>query len=205
MRYNRSTLTYCCFLASCLLAWTIRATTASATAGPEVGQPAVWRHHDLIVPLDNLPTQYSCNDLWYKFRDVLLALGARADLKILTYRCADQTGIRGRSPRVHLQFSTPELVKGPQTRWAQISAASETVRLTPGQPALLRDSDCELVRQIKNSLLPELTQRIVSFDLACAAPRPSRRPFNVTVEALIPVTTRSRVAADVGEPVKPIR
>jgi hypothetical protein len=180
-------------LVSWLVFW-----SAQATAAQEVGQPAVWRAHDMIVSLHNLPKQYSCDDLWYKFRDVLLALGARADTKILVYRCGDSAGALTRSPSVQLQFSTPELVKGAKVRWAQIEASSKTIRLAPGQPASLRDSDCELMRQIKDGLLPELTERVISFDLACAAPRPSRWPFNITVQTLTPVDTNAHVAARVG-------
>jgi hypothetical protein len=148
-----------------------------------------------MVSLLNLPRVYSCDDLWFKFRDVLLALGARQDIKILVYRCGRTAGALGHSPAVHLQFSRPELLKGPQSRWAEIEAASETISLSPGQPASLRDSDCELMRQIKDGLLPELTERLISFDFACARPRPSHWPFNVTVEALTPVDGNRRVAA----------
>src|SRR6476469_6926434 len=59
-------------------------------------QPAAWLQHDLIVSLHNLPRTYSCDDLWYKFRDVLLEIGARADYKILPYDC------NSRSPQVQL-------------------------------------------------------------------------------------------------------
>jgi hypothetical protein len=196
VRHNRSALIYA-LLASCSVFC-----SAATAAAPQVGQPAVWRPHDLIVSLHNLPTRYSCDDLWYKFRDLLLALGARADMKILVYRCGDSAGALTRSPSVHLQFHTPELVKGAQTRWAEIDAASQTISLSPGRPASLHDSDCELMRQIKDGLLPELTERLVSFDLACAAPRPSRRPFNITVQALTPVNGNSRVAARVEAPPK---
>jgi hypothetical protein len=40
-----------------------------------------------LVDLHDLPQRYSCDDLWYKFRDVLLAMGGRPDIKILVYRC----------------------------------------------------------------------------------------------------------------------
>jgi len=167
-------------------------TGSSAHAAP-LGRPAAWRHHDLIVSLRDLPQRYSCDDLWYKFRDILLALGTRPDIKILVYQCGPQARELARSPQVHLQFSTPEILTGAQARWAEIRAAPETIHLGPGQPASLRDSDCELMRQIKDELLPEMTDRIVSVDLACTARR--RSPFNVTVQAETPVATNPRVAA----------
>jgi hypothetical protein len=170
-----------------LLASTV---TAAATAPPPVpgaSQPATWRPYDLIVDLHDLPVRYSCDDLWYKFHDVLLALGARPDLQILAYRCAPGMPNQGaRSPRVQLRFNLPETVDKSQARWADAHATTETVRLGPGHPASLRDSDCELLRQMKDELLAALTTstRIVSFDLACAAPHAAHWPFNVTVQSL---------------------
>jgi hypothetical protein len=176
-------------LVPCLAIW-----GGQTAAAPRVGQPAVWRPYDLIVGLHDLPKQYSCDDLWYKFHDILLALGARADTKILVYRCADRA-VAQSSPNVHLQFWAPELVKGAQARWAEIDAAPEIISLSPGKPSSLHDSDCELMRQIKDGLLPELAERIVSFDLACAARRHSRWAFNVTVQTLTPVYTNAHIAA----------
>jgi len=162
--------------------------------GP-VGQPAAWRLHDLVIDLHDLPTRYSCDDLWYKFHDILLTIGARPDTNILVYSCSGQMGANALSPSVHLRFATPELLSGAQTRWADMHAAPETIRLTPGQPASLRPSDCALMRQIKDELLSELGDRIVSYKLACSAPRSIRWPFAVTVQALAPVYSSPRVVA----------
>jgi hypothetical protein len=158
----------------------LAATAASAAA-------ATWRPYDLIIDLHNLPIRYSCDDLWYKFHDVLLALGARPDLQVLAYRC--ERGLQtqaARSPRVELRFNLAETVDKSQARWADIIATPTTVRLAPGHPASLHDTDCELLRQMKDELLAALTPstRVVSFDLACAAPDTARWPFNVTVQAL---------------------
>jgi hypothetical protein len=172
---------------------------AAAATGSQPGHPATWRPYNLILDLHDLPQSYSCDDLWYKFRDVLLALGARPDIRILVYRC-EQGSIDGnaRSPRVRLKFSMPELLTPAQSRWAQLQAVTTTVRLGPGRPASLLSSDCELLRQMKEGLLESLSQRIVSFKLACAAPRSARWPFNVTVQALMSSPTNSRVVAQAG-------
>jgi hypothetical protein len=163
-----------------------------AQAAPQTGQPAAWVAHDLRIDLHDLPRRYSCDDLWYKFRDVLLALGARPDLKILTARCE----LASRSPSVRLQFSTPEFVKRTSTRGMDIDAAAATIRLEPGHPASLNDADCELMRQIKDRLLAPVSQGIVSFNLACSAPPSRRGRFNVSVQALKLVNSHARVAEE---------
>lgn len=181
-------------LATCALAW-----NAEAASAQRPGHPATWRPYDLIVDFHDLPQRYSCDDLWYKFRDVLVAMGARPDVKILVYRC--ERGLpdsSARSPRAQLQFSMPELLPAAQSRWTQLQAVTTTVRLAPGHPASLLSGDCELLRQMKDGLLESLSQRVVSFNLVCATPSSARWPFNVTVQALMPARTSSKVVAQAG-------
>src|ERR1700719_1536202 len=86
----------------------IPATLASAAGEPSsgsTGQAALWTAHDLIVNFRHLPKIYSCDALWYKFRDVLRALGARPDLSIVTFQCGRELGSLALSPQVHLYFA----------------------------------------------------------------------------------------------------
>lgn len=173
-------------------------TCVAATPAP-TGRRAVWSAHDLIVRLEHLPTVYSCDDLWYKFHDVLRAIGARPDLKILAYQCGPKLGSLAFSPKVHLYFFIPEASGHAHVHHADLRAAPHTVRLTPGHPPSITSSDCELLRQIKNGLLAALPDRVLSFNLACEA-LPTRWPFSVSVEALTSVEGEGRVAArDVPE------
>jgi len=175
---------------------------AAQPVSPKVAEhPATWRPYDLIVDLNNLPHRYSCDDLWYKFHDVLLAMGAAPGVKILAYRC--EPGLpdaSARSPRVHLRFSLPELLAPAESHWAELQAAPATVELEPGHPASLGSGDCELLRQMKDGFLASLSQQVVVFDLACNAPQSTRWPFNVTVQALLPAQANSSVVAQAGNP-----
>jgi hypothetical protein len=189
-----------CPIVLAILGVSVLTWSAQAASPPQPGHPATWRPYDLIVDLHDLPQRYSCDDLWYKFHDVLLAIGARADLKIVTYRCErSQSESNARSPRAQLQFALPELLSPAQSRWAQLQATTTTVRLAPGQPKSLQSTDCELLQQMKDGLLASLSQRIVSFDLACAAPHPARWPFHVTVQTLTPAPTVPGVVAQAGD------
>jgi hypothetical protein len=172
----------------------------SVQAAAQASQPAAWVARDLNIDLHNLPGRYSCDDLWHKFHDVLLVLGARPDLKVLTVRCE-----RGaRSPSVRLQFSMPDLVKPTAARGTVIDAAAATVRLEPGHPASLNEADCELLRQMKDRLLAPLSLRVVSFNLACSAPASRGAHFNVSVQTLMPLDSRARVAEEHDPPLKPL-
>ena len=181
-------------LAGVLLVAAALVSTAGAAAPPPVGQPAVWMPHDIIVSFDHLPVVYSCDDLWYKFHDVLRAIGARPDMRILAYQCGKNLGQLAHSPQVHLHFFIPEAVRGAATRWADVNVASRTVRLAPGHPSSIKASDCELLRQMKDDLLAVLPDRVLRFNLACEAPA-TPWPFSVSVQALTPVSGQARVAA----------
>lgn len=190
MRASQSRLQHRLRMMPVLTALTPMLTVSLALAAPPMAQPATWVAHDLNVDLHNLPQRYSCDDFRHKFRDVLLVLGARPDLKVLTARCEPGS----RSPIVRLQFSMPELVERTSKRGTIVEAAAAIVRLEPGHPVSLYAADCELMRQIKDGLLTPLSQHIMSFNLACSAPPSRGARFNLSVQTLQPLGGGARVA-----------
>ncbi len=171
-----------------LISTLMMAGISPAVATPPEDTPAVWISHAIIVDLDNLPKRYTCDELWYRFRAVLLSIGARPGMKITPYHCDD------RSPSVEVQFSLPQAIQGAQVRFADLEAANNTITLEPGRPTPLDSADCELMRQIKDGLFPELPVHVVSFRLACAAPQTVHHHFKLTLQALTP---QSRTGAAV--------
>jgi hypothetical protein len=153
---------------------------APALAGkalePEV--PAMWARHALIVDLDDLPKSYTCDELWYRFRALLLQLGARADsLNIMPYHCTT------RSPSVEVQFAMPEALSAARAGVADFQAHSQTVSIFAGHPAPFDAGDCELMRQIHDVLLPELPVQVVRFQASCTAADPARQHFDLQLQA----------------------
>lgn len=127
---------------------------------------------------------------------MLLAIGARQE-NVFAYRCEQGLGTRdARSPEVHAQFSLPEVLGGePRRKSADLSVVRKTIELQPGHPATLGASDCQLLRQIKATLLAALPVQIVSYRLACEAPGHALPPFKVSVSAWAPVGTARLAAA----------
>jgi len=169
-----------------------------ALAASLTAQPAAWVPFDLSVDLHNLSRRYSCDELRSKFRDVLLVLGARPDLKVLIARCE----VGSRSPPVRVQFAMPELVERTSKRGIDVEATTAIVRLEPGHPASLSAADCDLMRQMKDRLLALLNRRVVSFSLACSAPSSNGQRFNLSVQTLKPLDGGTRVADEVKLPLK---
>lgn len=169
-------------VAMLLSAWAAAGSLLAARAG-DTPQSAVWIAHDLVVRFENLPTRYSCDDLRHKSRDVLEAMGARVQSSF-PYQCDPSTGSAARSPQIRLRFWFPELVSARSPSTARLSVVRRTVKLKPGNPPALSNSDCELLRQLKNALLPAVPLTVTAYRLACAAPTLVRPPFELTVSTL---------------------
>jgi hypothetical protein len=168
-----------------VLAVTTAAGAEASRPASEASRPGVWLHHAVIVDLRNLPKRYTCDELWYKFKDVLLAIGARPDMKILPYRCEQRLGAAARSPSVELIFSMPAQATPKNVRWADVQVVPKSVRLQPGAPSHLDSQDCALLKQMKDTLLSNIGAVVTDFHLACnAPPSPSNPTFSMTVEAL---------------------
>jgi hypothetical protein len=155
-----------------------------ATPPAQSVTPAVWFPYDMIVDLKNLPRVYSCDDLYYKFRDVLDLLGAQHWPTIHTYRCDS------RSPQVHLQFALAKPAAGPALPYATMQASDATIDLAPGKPPSLLDSDCQLLQQMKDTLLPSLPVKVLSYRMTCAAPSHSQKRYRLQVQALLPLSAK---------------
>jgi hypothetical protein len=135
--------------------------------------PAQWQTFDILVDFQNLPRTYSCDELWYKFRDILQKLGARAYTTITPYDCGYLGGGEARSPRVEVKFQMPRLLQAADDRYAEISVVQEHVSLAPGSPRSLGAHDCEFARQLESLLFPALPIRIETADFRCADIPPS--------------------------------
>jgi hypothetical protein len=151
---------------------------ATGHAGETPTTPAVWYHYDVIVDLQDLPKPYTCDELWYKFRDILLIVGAQPDMEIVPYQCDSL------SPRVQIRFSFPKILDGSLARYASLQAVTDTVHLEAGHPRSLDVADCALLQQIKDTLLAGLPLRMVSDHFACPAVAASHRSFGLTVQTL---------------------
>lgn len=152
------------------------------TPAPGSGRPAQWRTYDLLIDLQQLPRSYSCTQLWYKLRDVLLELGARRYMLIEPYACAAPGKPAALSPRVHLKFQLPFALTGADTRYAQFTSLPKTIRLAPGAPASLQGDDCALMDQLRGALLTAIPVRVSSATFRCASPSPA---FAITVAAAV--------------------
>ena len=141
--------------------------------------------HRILVSLSDLPRGYTCNDLWYRFKDVMLAIGAQ-QLQILTYDCVDKNPQPHGSPKVELKFEFPTVLTGDNERYADFRGTPSSVRLAPGHPASLTADDCALVQQMAAGIFDALSVKVTESKFPCTAPPGAGERFAVTVLALLP-------------------
>jgi len=186
--------------AACALGFIGTPLTAGAGAkGATAGRPALWRSYDMIVNLQNLTRTYTCNQLWYEFRGILLRLGAWPySINILPYQCSPTPGGYLRSPNVEIRFQLPIFLQAAVTA-APAEAIERTVRLSPGEPKTLQTSDCQLLQQIGQMMFASIDgARVTEQHFDCAAPSSRAGNFHVTLR--LPVAVKMPPAPTTSAP-----
>ena len=171
-------LTAACVMSACTQGSSSAGSPSGSQSGtaPAVLPPgtewAAWINRDIQIDLQNLPQTYTCDELWYKLRAILLAIGAREYMSIDRFHCGNSAPDGGRSPTVHLRFLTLRPVTGDQIRWANTSAMERPVVLAPGTPSRLEPGDCALVQQLRGTLVAYLELPVTTARFECSAPSP---------------------------------
>ena len=154
--------------------------TLAPSAPAAAPVPAEWKSYDILVEFRALPRTYGCDELWYKLSDVLQQLGARAYMTVTPYECGTSHGGESRSPSVEVKFQLPEPLHGTATRYAETTVSEQAVHLAPGAPGSLQASDCELMRQMQETLLAGLPVHITTAAFNCTA---AAKSFALIIEA----------------------
>ena len=174
---------------------TLAAEARPARTAPSAAVPAEWETFDTLVDFQNLPRTYSCDELWYKFRDVLQRLGASPYMDIRPYDCGYRGGGQARSPHVEVKFQLARPVHGSASQYAQVSVIPQRIRLAPGSPGSLGADDCEFAKQLDGSLFPTLPLRVETTDFHCAAAPPS---YALAVDSFVLTGASAAAAATPG-------
>ena len=141
---------------------------ATAAQADDVVQ-AVWTPKKLRFTYMGFTSRYSCDGLRDKVQSILLALGARADLKLQSSGCSNGFGRPSPFPGVSgtVQVLEPVGDKAPAPDTPVISAHWKKVVVAPKGDPLNAAGDCELTEQVKQRLLPLFTSRNVEYSSTC--------------------------------------
>jgi hypothetical protein len=139
---------------------------------PQSAQPsewAVWTPKEVRFVYQGFTTHYSCDGLRDKVKSVLLKLGARKDLQVRESPCAGPVSGPNPFPGVSIKMHVlePATGKGGGTAMPTVPARWQRVDLTSARDLLQDPGDCELLEQIKETLLPKFTTRNVEYSSTC--------------------------------------
>jgi hypothetical protein len=152
------------------------------------GTPGTWQSHKYSFQFMGFTSTYSCDGLADKLRTLLLAAGARADVKSEPGACASGFGRPDKFARADLTFSTLAPAQGDAASDAKpVNGVWRPVAFTSHSPRSLRVGDCELVEQFRSQVLPMFTTRNIVSNTTCIPYQESGSTIDLRFEALAPV------------------
>jgi len=171
---------------------------------------AVWQVQDIHFQYIGFTTQYSCDSLRDKMREVLKQLAVREDTLVSVAGCTEMSGpAKNPSLRIVVAHAVPEAGFKPGEKRAELLALMQRKSKTavPGDEpfdAVLRTvvlksksglgsgaaGDCELLEQTRRFLLPKLGVKVVKDDMRCTPYQGSVGTQSLAVEVLAPVVKK---------------
>jgi hypothetical protein len=150
--------------------------------------PGTWQTHKYSFQFMGFTTTYSCDGLADKLRVLLLAAGARGDLKSQPGACASGFGRPDKFARAELTFSTLAPAAGDTAAAAKpVNGAWRPVLFTSHSPRDLRLGDCEVVEQFRSQVLPMFATRNVVSNITCIPHQDSGSNIDLKFEVFAPV------------------
>jgi len=129
---------------------------------------AVWQQHNYSFLLLAFTSTYSCDGLADKLKILLLAAGARADVRSQPGSCSTEFGHPDKFARADLTFYTLAPVPSDGSgNAAAIDGDWREVEITQHKPREIELGDCELVEQFRTSVLPMFAVRNIESRSTC--------------------------------------
>jgi hypothetical protein len=178
-------------LAGILLALPLLALSppAPAAAAEAATTTAQWHAQKLNFNYTGFTTLYTCDGLEGKVREILLAFGARNDVKVRATGCTEPMNRPSRFAWVAAEFSSLAPVAGPAGAGAPpgdaVQARWSKVQISPNNPFFMGAGECELVEQMRDVLKKGFALRNVDYRVSCAPHQVSVADYTVTAEALM--------------------
>ncbi len=141
--------------------------SALCFAGVADAAPGIWQKHDYAFQFLGFTTTYSCDGLADKLKMLLIAAGARADVKSYPGACASEYGRPDPFANAHLTFYTLTPPAADAAPGSTVDGTWRPVLLAARSPLELATGDCELVEQFKDKVLPLFTTREVDSKTTC--------------------------------------
>lgn len=162
---------------------------AGVAAEPRAPEAAVWAPKEARFIFQGFTAHYSCDGLADKVRKALLELGARPDLTVRPVPCGSPFGRPDPFPGVtiRMQVLVPLDSKAAPAGAPPVPSHWKTVDLRLDRDPVFAAGDCELIEQIKHSLLPLFTTRNVEYTSNCIPNQLEVGGTRLSTDVLVPV------------------
>jgi hypothetical protein len=158
---------------------------------------AVWVPLQLTFTYRPLTTQYSCSGLEQRMKKLLLKLGARPDLEVRGYGC---TKLTGPDPFAGVKINMSVLQ--PAGARPGLAAHWKRVDLLGDRETLEAASDCELIEQVAQKIVPLFTARNVDYHAACQPQTLSPQAVRLKADVLVADQNAPAASAPAAAPAR---
>ena len=172
-------------------------TAAFADDSAPAGGPGTWQSHKYAFQFLGFTSTYSCDGLADKLKILLLAAGARADVKSVPGACASGFGRPDKFARADLTFYTLAPADS-GTAAGGVQGVWRPVAFTAHQPRELGLGDCELTEQFRQLVLPMFATRNVGGNTTCIPYQESGSNIDLRFESFTAVPGKKHPTAVSG-------
>jgi hypothetical protein len=157
-----------------------------------------WQSHKYTFQFMGFTSTYSCDGLADKLKVVLLAAGARRDVKSVPGACASGFGRPDKFARADLTFYTLAPADPNTTAGGGVPGVWRPVTFSARQPRELGPGDCELMEQFRQQVLPLFSTRDVVSNTTCVPHQESGSNIDLRFEAFAAVPAKKHPVASGG-------
>jgi hypothetical protein len=147
-------------------------------------EPGVWQKHSYTFQFMGFTTTYSCDGLADKVKVLLIAAGARSDVKSQPGACSRGFGRPDKFASASLTFYTlAPAASDNSADGPRVQGAWRPVVFAARSPREVAIGDCELVEQFRTSLLPMFAARNINDQMTCVPHQDSGSVVNLRFES----------------------
>jgi len=151
------------------------------------GESAVWTPKQVEFRYQGVTAVYTCDGLRSRVKYILQELGARADLQVRILGCTRRFAPE-LFPTVSIKMSVlqpagPSGGEAVPSHWQSVDVLGKR-----GADAVNAAADCELIRQIREKVLPLFATREVDYSATCQANNLLVGATRLKAEVLVPAS-----------------
>jgi hypothetical protein len=181
MKRSRNLLSAAALAAACAFLSTGASVADEAAA---THTPGSWQKHQYSFAFLGFTSTYSCDGLADKLNKLLLAAGARADVKSVPGACAAGFGRPDKFARADLTFYALAPI-GNDAGSGEVDGIWRSVTFANRSPRELLIGDCELIEQFRDQVLKMFTTRNIVSHTTCVPYQESGSVIDLKFESLV--------------------